>query len=331
MTGGIVFTNARWVLRAGVGLAALLATPALAGGTRAGSLIDNEATATFDGPDGTPDTVTSNKVSLRVDELLDVTVASADPGDVSAMPGATGKVLTFTVTNSGNGSEAFTLGTRGAVGGDDFDPAVTAVVLDTDGNGAYDPGVDTAYVPGSNDPVLAPDASIRVFVIASIPTSASDGGRGQVDLTAAAVTGTGAPGTSFAGQGQGGGNAIVGATGADGDDKGFFAVSAAALSFVKSATVADPFGGTSIVPGGTITYTLTATVSGSGSLANVRIADQVPTGSTYRPGTLTLNGAALTDSDGDDAGSFANGAVAVRLGTVAAGAAQVFTFKVRID
>lgn len=312
--------------------AALLApNAALAAGTPAGSLIDNEASATFDGPGGTPTTVTSNKVSLRVDELLDVTVASADPGDVAATPGSAGRVLSFTLTNSGNGSEAFTLGTRSAVGGDDFDPAVTSVVLDSDGNGAYDPGSDTVYVAGSNDPVLAPDASLRVFVISSVPGGVADGGRGQVDLTAAAKTGTGAPGTSFTGQGQGGGDAIVGTTGADGEDKGFFAVSAAALSFTKSASVADPFGGTSPVPGGTITYTLTATVNGSGTLTNVRIADPIPTGSTYAPGSLTLNGAALTDAADSDAGEVASGGVAVRLGTVAAGAAQIVTFKVRID
>lgn len=307
------------------------ATPLAAAGTPAGSLIDNEATATYDLPGGGEAAVTSNKVSLRVDEILDVTVASADPGDVAATPGATGKVLSFTLTNSGNGSEAFTLATRSAVGGDDFDPVVTSIVLDTNGNGAYDPGLDTAYVAGSNDPLLAPDGSLRVFVIASAPSGVADGARGQLDLTAVATTGSGAPGTSFTGAGQGGGDAIVGTTGADGEDQGFLAISAALLSFTKSASVADPFGGASPVPGGTITYTLTATVSGSGSLSNIRVADRVPTGSTYAPGSLTLNGSALTDAADGDPGEFASGGVAVRLGTVTAGAAQVVTFKVRID
>jgi hypothetical protein len=51
-------------------------------------------------------------------------------------------------------------------------------------------------------------------VLSTIPAGASERQRGQVDLLAAGETGTGAPGTSFAGEGEGGGDAVVGATGA---------------------------------------------------------------------------------------------------------------------
>jgi hypothetical protein len=43
---------------------------------------------------------------LKVDELLDVTVASADPADVTRVPGRRQPVLRFTVTNGGNGPKA---------------------------------------------------------------------------------------------------------------------------------------------------------------------------------------------------------------------------------
>ena len=82
------------------------------------------------------------------------------PGSsLKVIPGASGEVLRFTISNAGNGSEAFALSTQAALGGDDFDPSVTSLVLDSNGNGAYDAGVDTLYVAGANDPVLAPDAS----------------------------------------------------------------------------------------------------------------------------------------------------------------------------
>ena len=71
---------------------------------------------------------------------------------------------------------------------------------------------------------------------------------------------------------------MVGATGADAEDDGYYRVSAASVAFVKSATVVDPFGGTTQVPGSIVTYRLVATVSGSGSLANLRIADAIPAG-----------------------------------------------------
>jgi uncharacterized repeat protein (TIGR01451 family) len=315
-------------LLAGLGFAA---APGHAAGTIAGTTIDNVATATYDLPTGGNTSVTSNTVTLTVDEVLDVTVAWADPGDVTTAPSATNQVLRFTLTNAGNGSEAFRLTPVDTSGGDDFNPSVTSVVLDTNSNGAYDAGLDTVYVAGANDPVLAPDASTTIFILSTIPGTATDGQRGRADLQAAAVTGSGAPGTTFAGAGQGGGAAVVGATGADAEDDGYYVVSAATLAFVKSATVTDPFGGTNEIPGSIITYTLIATVSGSGSLANVRVNDPIPAGTTYRPGTITLDAGALTDANDADAGRFTGTDVSVGLGNVAAGSTRTITFQVDID
>jgi uncharacterized repeat protein (TIGR01451 family) len=310
--------------------AAGFGAPAFAAGTVAGTTIGNNATATYDLPSGGQASVDSNTVSLVVDELLDVSVARSSPGDVTGAPGATA-ILSFTLTNAGNGSERFRLSTRQAIGGDQFDPAVNAVILDANGNGTFDPGADTVYVAGTNDPTLAPDASLTVFVRSVLPPGLQNGDRGQVDLSAQAVTGSGTPGASFAGQGQGGGAAVVGATGADSEASGFYAVAAATMTFVKSAAVADPFGGTTQVPGGTITYTLTATVNGSGSLANVRIADPVPAGTSYVPASITLDGAALTDATDGDAGAFDSGnGISVGLGNLAAGTTRTITFRVRI-
>jgi len=307
------------------------AGPAHAARTPAGTVINNSATATYDLPGGGQNSVTSNLVSLTVDELLDVGVAWTDGGDVTVAPGAVNQVLTWRVTNAGNGSEAFRLTARDNTGGDDFDPSATSIVLDANGNGTYDPGLDTVYVAGANEPVLTPEQSAVVFVLSSIPAGAGDAQRGRIDLVAVAATGAGAPGTSFAGQGQGGGDAVVGATGADAEDDGYYKVTAGSVAFVKSATVADPFGGTTNVPGAIITYRLVATVSGSGSLPNLRVADPVPAGTTYRPGSLTLEGGGLSDAVDADAGEVTGAGIAVRLGTVAGGNARTVTFQVTID
>lgn len=316
------------------------ATDAKAAGTTAGSTISNTATASYTDSGGAPRTATSNTSNLRVDELLDVTVVSADPSDIATLPGAINQVASFTVTNTGNGSEAYALNVTTALGGDQFDPTATSVVLDTNGNGVYDAGVDTVYVVGTNDPVLAPDAAIRVFVLSTIPGSAVDGNRGQLSLAAASKTATGAPGTSVTGQGQGGGDAVVGTTGGDGSATGTYLVQAAGISFTKTSTVVDPFGGAKIVPGSVITYTLTASVNGTGSLTNVAISDNIPTGTTYQAGTMTLQGAPLSDATDADAGLFVApaagppivpGRVEVQLGSVAAGQTRAVTFKVKID
>lgn len=313
-----------------VGALLTVSSPAFAAGTLAGTDIDNIAEATYDTPSG-PITIKSNLVRIKVDELLDVTVLTTDPGDITTAPGTTGNVQTFRITNTGNGEEAFRLTANTGIGGDDFDPALTQIVLDSNGNGVYDPGVDTVYVAGSNDPMLQPEQSIIAFVITSTPVSVTNGNRGTTGLLAVAVTGSGAPGTSFAGAGQGGGNAVVGTTGADADANSFLVAQAASLALVKSATILDPFGGNRPVPGAVITYSLVATVSGAGTLNNVVLTDPIPVGTVYRPGSMTHDAAALTDAADSDAGNFNGTRISVVSGNVPAGQTRTVTFKTVIQ
>jgi uncharacterized repeat protein (TIGR01451 family) len=307
----------------------LSANPAYAAGTLAGTDIQNIASATFDTAGG-PVTIQSNTVVIKVDELLDVTVASTDPGDVNTTPGETANVQTFRITNTGNGNEAFGLTANVANGGDDFDPTLQQIVFDTNNNGVYDAGVDTVYTSGVNDPVIAPDQSIVVFVITATPSGVADTNRANVSLSAAARTGTGTPGTSFAGAGQGGGDAVVGSTTAQGTANGFLAVRATTVALVKSATILDPFGGNRPVPGAVVTYNLVATVSGTGTMNNLVITDPIPAGSQYQASSITLEAAALTDATDADAGRFTGTSIIVAAGNVPSGQTRTVTFRVLI-
>lgn len=322
--------HVRVLLACGAAGAAFAAAPAMASGVHAGTIIRNTASATYDDGSG-PKTVTSNSVDLQVDEVLDVTVVARDAGDASAAAGATGQVRAFTVTNLGNGPEAFTLAGIGAVTGNDFDPSVTSIAIDTNGNGQYDPGVDQPLAANGESPSLDPDQAITVFVVSTIPAGATNGKRGDVKLTATATTGSGTPGTVFAGKGSGGGDAIVGATHAQADAKSGFVIQAASLTLAKTATVVDPWGGTRAVPGSLITYRLAATVGGAGSLANLHVTDAIPAGTTYQPGTLVLDSTTLTDGADADAGTASSTGIDVSLGTQPAGAAHNVTFTVKIN
>lgn len=306
------------------------ATPAFAAGTTAGTNINNTATANFTDPGGTPQTVNSNTVTLRVDEVLDVTVARADPGTVTVTPGSTDRVLAFDVRNTGNGPESFTFAPQGTIGGDQFDPTTTSIVIDTNNNGVYDAGIDAVYTLGSPSPAIAPDTTQRMFVLSSIPAGQADGDRGDVDLTATAVTGSGPAGTVFAGQGQGGGDAVVGNSTAIDTDRNGYVVQSATIGFVKSASIADTFGGTRPLPNAIITYTLVATITGSGTLTNLRISDVVPAETDYQAGSITLQGAPLTDADDADAGEITGTTIAVRFGNVPGGQTRTVTFRARI-
>ena len=308
-----------------------LSSPALASGTTAGTTISNTANASYTDSGGAAQQVQSNTISVLVDELLDVSVASADPGNIVAAPGATGQVLSFTLTNTGNGSESFQLASDTGLGGDQFNPTSTAIMLDTNGNGVYDPGVDTLYVAGSNDPLLAPDQTLRVFVIATIPGGVSNLDLGKIALNATAITGSGTPGSALAGLGQGGGDAVIGPNGGKGGGSGSFVIQSASVAFTKSAVIADPYGGAQPVPGATITYTLLATINGTGSLTNLAVSDTIPANTSYVPGSLTLQGAALSDASDGDSGSFSGTAVTVALGTVASGSTRSVSFRVTIN
>ncbi len=308
----------------------VFATPALhAAGTPAGTPIQNTASATYD-DGGTTITVDSNTVTLVVDEILDIVVTSADPGDIAAAPGELNAVLSYTVTNGGNGPEPVLLTGDPNIAGDDFDPDAISIFIDTDGNGNYDAGTDTLYDPG-NPPVLAADETITVFILGDIPAAAADTERSEVSLTATAATGSGTPGTVFAGQGEGGANAVVGSTGATDVDSGFYVIVDANLNLTKAATVVDQFGGTSQTPGATITYQLTSEATGTGSLTNVVITDAIPTDTTYVTNSITLDGAPLTDIADADAGEFDGSGITVTLGTVAAGTTNIVEFQVVID
>ena len=308
-----------------------LAPTAHATGTLAGTDIENIATASYETPGGTID-IPSNKVIIKVDELLDVTVASSDPGDRITSPGAADEVLTFQVTNTGNGNEAFTLTADEAITGDDYDPTLQQVILDSNSNGVYDPGTDDLYVPGTNDPVLAPDESLTVFVVTDTPATVVESDRAEVSLLAEANTGTGSPGDTFSGQGEGGGDAVVGTTGADAVDSGFFVVQAASIELVKTAIIEDPFGGNRPVPGATVTYTLVATVSGSGVLSNVVISDPIPANTDYLAESIVYETVGQTDAaDATDESSFNGTVVSTATGDIPAGETRTMSFKVKIQ
>lgn len=298
-------------------------------GVAAGTLIENTASASYDAGGGT-ETVDSNTVVLLVDELLDVTVASLDAGPVATDTGSA--VLTFSVTNTGNGPEAFNLTADPVVTGNDFETTVDSIAIDTNGNGIYEPGIDQILTSPEQTAVLAADEAITVFVLVTVPGTAADTEQSQVDLLAEAVTGTGAPGTIFAGEGEGGGDAVAGPNGADDNDQGALIVGIATVDLVKSAVVVDPFGGATIVPGAVITYTITANVAGSGSVDSLLISDPIPAGTTYSGSSLTLDSNGLTDAADTDEGSASDAAgVAVDLGTVAGGTTHSITFDVTID
>jgi uncharacterized repeat protein (TIGR01451 family) len=317
-------------------LAALLAFAPVAAhavGTPAGTAIDNTATVDFSIA-GAPVSLTSNSTTITVAETVDVALAVQTPTR-SATSGATSATLVFAVTNTGNGTETFVLSADSVLVGDDFDPTPASpyIYIDTDGSGDLSPA-DAPYVAGSNDPVLAADATIGIIVVNAIPSALADGSRGRSALNVAAVTGTGAPGTLYAGQGTGGVDALIGASGGQANGYGEYVVGDIVISAVKSQSVLNAFNGSAPVPGATITYEVVVSATGTGTAQGAAFTDAIPSNTTYVAGSLRLNGNALSDATDVDAGRFiaSPAGVVVTLGDLtSASGPQTIQFAVTID
>lgn len=307
---------------------------ALAVGIPANSTISTQATASYR-VCATTVTQTSNILTDRVSEVLDVDVTWQDSSAVVVLPQDADRILTFRITNTGNGNESFTLTTSNARGNDQFNPTLHALYLDSNGNDRYDAGVDTPYVAGSNDPVLAPDAALAVFALNNIPGNLKNGDKGHCQITATANTGAGLPGNTLAGKGEGGMDAVIGGSGALAAKLGTYTVSQVQISVAKSATVADPRNGHRPVTAAVITYQIDVQASGSGTAQAVVFNDPIPANTTYRPHSLQLNGTLLSDaadSDVGDVGITTADSVTVYLGDLAANApAQTIVFEVTVD
>ena len=315
-------------------VAGCVSAPLLAAGTSAGTVVQSTAVANYEIL-GNPSTTASNPSQFLVAERIEVDVSAQTP-QVAVSSGDSDRSLLFTLTNTGNGEEAFALAVDSGVGGDDFDPqpTVPAIWFDTDGSGDLTAG-DTAYAPGANEPLLAADASVDVLLVNDIPPTAADGETGRSELTATSLTGSGAPGDVFPGAGSGGSDAMLGISGGAATDSGEYLVSNLAVSVVKSQQVIDPGGGDTPVPGAVIRYTIVAEVTGPGTAVAGAISDPIPAFASYVSESIRLNGVAISDAFDADAGEFdATGTptVVVRLGDLSqADGSQILEFDVTIN
>jgi uncharacterized repeat protein (TIGR01451 family) len=270
--------------------------------TRAGTSITNVATVSQGGV-ASP----SNSVALVVAERLDLTLARAPEADTTLPTGE--RAIGVTLSNRGTGEEAFVV----AVGVASGSATIAAPML----------AGTAASLGDGRTPSLAPGASLVLL----IPVTATAAGT-VLAVSARAATGSGAPGTALPGAGDGGGDAVVGPTGAAATlsvvPTGADGASSAPPSLQKTQTVVAPDGSAIAVRGATITYTLVARFAAAA--AEATIVDPIPAGTAYLPNSLTLDGMPLTDAD-----HVAARQVSVPLGTAAAGIVRTLRFTVVIS
>ena len=249
---------------AALGLGAAAVHAAAPAGTR----ILNQASATYLDATGVERTATSNVVETVVRQSAGVLLTQSQNRLVAA--GAT-TAFPHTVTNTGNGPDAFALDATNAVA-DDFDLGSVAIFADADQNGVADDA--TAL---STSPTLAPDAAFHFVVVGTVPGGALGGSAGE--LRVRAVSGF---------------NAGIEAANLDRATVGTGAV----VDVFKSMSA---LGGPS--PGGPHTVTLDYRNASGADATDLVLIDALPPGMSYVPGSArwSVTGAlALTDANAAD-------------------------------
>jgi uncharacterized repeat protein (TIGR01451 family) len=323
-----------WMIAAGT-LTLLLPVSAMAAGTAAGSTISNTATVTFTlGSDPTPLIVTASN-SFDVAEIIDLVLVWQDAASVPVNTPHTGRILTFLLTNTGNGDETFNLKDYRVVRGDQFDPRVQGIWLESNGSDGCQPD-DTLY---SQDGVtLAPDEAVVVYLVGDIPAGLADGDLGAVVLRAWSLTpgaARSAPGTAVENAGSDGVDAVVGVSTAYRSVTASYVVSTTTVKLLKSITrIVDLFGGDHPWSGARVTYRIDVDVLGSSIAEDLVVSDAIPEDMTYVAGSMTLDGAPQTDRSDRDSGDFnvtAADTVTVTFGDTVAPAKHIIEFDAIIN
>ena len=265
---------------------------ALAIGTASDTTISNTATVDYD-VGGDARSSSGSAPDFKVDNKVDLTVTNTDAGNnVNTIPAATGQVLTFTVTNTGNTSQGYALTATNAAG-DDFDMTGVSIYIENGVTPGFQSTEDTVYTSGSGNNAfdLAADAtSVNVYVVANTPATATDTQVAGIDLLATtldvstnlATSADASPDadplvvdTIFAD----GSGSIDGARDGEYSTAATYTVASAALTVAKSvASTTDPFLSGFSVPGAYVVYQVRVTNSGASTADtdSVSVTDQVP-------------------------------------------------------
>src|SRR6266704_3032053 len=291
-------------------VAVLLIPTGASAQTAAGTSIGNQASATYTDSSAVSRTATSNVVTTVVQQVASLTLTAN--GAKTASPG--GPVFyPHTLTNTGNGSDSFTLSLAPAQAGA-FTLTGTAIYLDANGDGIPDNftnlnGTSVTVTPGAVN-------AFKFVITGTVPSGATAGQTNNFSIT----------GTSVFDPTK---------TAANTDVTTVTANAVINLNKVMSAN-------SGASPSGPYTVTLTYTNSGNVTGTTVNIGDALPAGMTYVAGSgrWSVTGVtALTDATGDlqpAAGtphidySAAGNTVTAIIDQVAAGVSGQLTFSVNI-
>jgi trimeric autotransporter adhesin len=275
----------------------------------AGTVIGNQATATYKDASNVDRTATSNLVQTTVSQVKSFTLDQNNTKDASP-----GQPVYFphTITNTGNGTDTITLQAATAGGA----VTLTGLTYYADANGD---GLPDSLTPITSTGALLPGQQFKFVVGGVVPAAAVLNSTGTVTVNA--LDSAGSTSTN---------NPTATPVGTNLDT---VKVTTEAVNVTKSMTV-------DVAPVSPVTLTvkLSYTNAGTAAATNLLISDALPAGLTYvaNSGRWSVSGAtALTDAAlGDPAGiayDFTAGTVTATVASVGAGISGDLSFKVTVN
>jgi len=275
------FKSSAWlVLPVTAALMAAGATFNAYGATAAGTEIKNLATVSYEDSAGNSFTAQSNEAVVTVAQVYSAAINSTDT-NLTASPGQPVD-LSYTLENTGNGTDTFILSAAdGIVGGDSIDADTITIYEDLNNNGQADAGE-----PVISSIVLNAGEIKSLVVRTDVPTSALGGDELGVTLTAQAEEGTGAAVAE----------SVTDLTTGKGPDALDSTVESL-ITVTGGAVVVSTKSSVHNAAASEIEYTVTIRNNGNADATSVLLQDAIPENTTYVAGSAITSGLIATNND----------------------------------
>lgn len=267
----------------------------------AGSVIGNQATATYVDENGVPQTTSSNLVETVVAQVAGVDIEATQSN--TAAPGET-IYFPHIVTNTGNGNDTYTLTTTNNGGTFEF----ANIVIYADAN---QDGVPDNFTPITLTPNLVPGGTYGIIVAVTVPGTAVAGQTDNVTVTSTSTF-----------------NGAIN----DANTDTVTVTNNAVINVTKAEDITT--GPAGFTP---VTITLTYTNTGNTTATSVTLTDALNANFVYVAGSglwSVSNPAPLTDAIGGDAAgidySVTGNTVTANIASVAPGQSGFVRFQVSV-